>query len=178
MQITLTPLADAGVEVLPPDIVWTGTSGDFALSKGGESGPAGGLHAANPLATAVMMLLFSDARAETWELRQEHQGDRRGWVGDGFDVDVAAGEAPLGSKLWLYRRHELTDLTALEIAAEAERALQPLVRQGAVVTIKTAAEVEKAEGRIRLKVNLYGRDGREAYADRFDVLWRRVDGGL
>lgn len=178
MQITLTPLAEAGVEVLPPDVVWTGVSGDFALAASEADGPAGGLKAANPLATAVVLLLFSDARAEPYELRDEHRGDRRGWVGDGFDIDAAAGEAPLGSKLWLYRRHELTDLTALEVAAEAERALQPLLGQGAVVTIRTAATVDKAAGRLSLAVGLYGRDGREVYAPRFDILWRRADGGL
>lgn len=178
MQLTLTPLADAGVAVLPPDIVWDGTVGDFALSRGGDEGGAGGLRAANPLATAVVMLLFTDARAETYDLRAEHRGDRRGWVGDGFDVDIAQGEAPLGSLLWLFRRRELTDLTAMEIAAEAERALQPLIGQGAVAVIKTAATVNKVAGRIDLTVNLYGRDGAQAYATQFDMLWRRADGGL
>lgn len=178
MLITVTPLSDAGVEVLPPDIVWDGVRGDFALAAGGTEGPAGGLRAANPLATAVLMLLFTDARAEAYELRFEHRGDRRGWVGDGFDVDVAAGEAPLGSKLWLYRRHELTELTGLEVAAEAERALQPLIAQGAVVRVAATAEIDKVAGRLSLKINLYGRDGREAYAAQYDVLWRRADGGL
>ncbi|MCJ2108022.1 phage GP46 family protein [Methylobacterium sp. E-041] len=178
MQITLTPLADEGVAVLPPDIVWNGIFGDFALSKGGDDGPAGGLKAANPLKTAVVLLLFSDARADVSDLRFEHRGDRRGWVGDGFDVDAAAGEAPLGSKLWLYRRAVLSDLTGMEMAAEAERALQPLVRQGAVVTIATKAVVDKVGGRVLLMVDLYGRDGTKAYTDQFDLLWSRADGGL
>ena len=178
MHQTLTPLADAGVDVLPPDIVWDGTVGDFALSAGGDNGGAGGLVAANPLRTAILLLLFTDARAESYELRSEHRGDRRGWVGDGFDIDRSAGAAPLGSKLWLYRRHELTDLTGLEMAAEAKRALQPLIDQRAVVRIEAAATVDKARGRVLLTVNLYGRDGREAYADKFDLLWRRADGGL
>ena len=178
MQITITPLADEGVTVLPPDIVWNGVVGDFALSAGGGDGPGGGLVAANPLRSAVILLLFSDARADPSDLRFEHRGDRRGWVGDGFDVDTAAGEAPLGSKLWLYRRSVLSDLTGMEMAAEAERALQPLIRQGAVVEIRTKAAVDKVGGRITLTVNLYGRNGREAYADQFDLLWRRADGGL
>lgn len=176
MQISITPLADEGVTVLPPDIVWNGIVGDFAVSAGGDDGPAGGLVAANPLKTAVILLLFSDARADAEDLRFEHRGDRRGWVGDGFDT--AAGEAPLGSKLWIYRRAVLSDLTGMEMAAEAERALQPLIRQGAVATIKTKAAVDKAGGRVMLIVNLYGRDGSEVYADQFDLLWRRADGGL
>lgn len=178
MQLTLTPLADEGVSVLPFDIVWNGISGDFAVSAGGDDGPAGGLVAANPLRTAVILLLFSDARADPSTLRFEHRGDRRGWPGDGFDVDTAAGEAPLGSWLWLYRRAALLDATADEIAAEAERALQPLIRQGAAVRVETSAIADKAGGRVSLTVGVYGRDGQNVYADKFDILWRRADGGL
>ena len=178
MRLTVTPLGDSGVEVLPPDIVWDGRVGDFAISSGGDQGAAGGLVAANPLRTAVLLLLFSDARAEGHELRQEHGGDARGWVGDGFDVDLARSEAPLGSKLWLYRRHDLTDLTGMEMAAEVERALQPLIDQRAAVRVTAIPEVRKAEGIVAMTINLYGRDGREAYAERFDPLWRRADGGL
>ena len=178
MQLILTPLADAGVSVLPPDIVWDGTVGDFAIAVVPEDGPAGGLVSANPLATAALLLLFTDARAETWELRAEHAGDRRGWPGDGFDVDAAKGEAPLGSKLWLFRRHELTDATGMQIEAEAARALEPLKVQGAVVSITTKATIDKVGGRVLLTIALYGRDGREVFNAKFDPLWRRVDGRL
>ncbi len=178
MQLTLTPLADAGVSLLPFDIVWNGIVGDFAVSAGGADGPAGGLVSANPLRTAVLLLLFSDQRADPAMLRFEHRGDRRGWPGDGFDVDRGAGEAPLGSLLWLYRRRELLDVTGQEIEAEAQRALQPLIRQGVVATITASAAVDKARGRVNLATDLYRRDGAKAYADKFDILWRRADGGL
>ena len=178
MQLTLTSLADASDTLLPPDIVWNGYVGDFAVSAGGDDGAAGGLVAANPLRTAVILLLFTDARAETYQLRFEHRGDRRGWPGDGFDVDTAKGEAPLGSLLWTFRRHELNDRTAMEVAAEAERALQPLLGQQAVVAIRTKAVADKGAGRIVLTINLYGRDGRDLYAPQFDLLWSRADGGL
>ena len=176
MQLTITPLAEAGVDVLPPDIVWSGTVGDFAVSTRPEDGPIGGLVGRNPIETAVLLLLFTDCRAEPHELRHEHAGDRRGWPGDGFDVDEARGEAPLGSKLWLYRRHELLDRTGLEIEAEIHRALAPLKKQHAVARIAVKAEVQKAEGRVAASINLYGRDGREVYAGRFDPLWRRIGG--
>ncbi len=178
MQLTLTPLADAGVSLLPWDIVWNGTVGDFAVSAGGDDGPAGGLVSANPLRTAVLLLLFSDARADPASLRFEHRGDRRGWPGDGFDVDAAAGEAPLGSLLWLFRRSPLRDATKAQIEAEAQRALKPLIRQGAVAKITAAAAIDKANGRVALSVGLYARDGSQSYSDKFDILWRRADGGL
>lgn len=178
MQLTLTPLGDAGVEVLPPDVLWNGFTGDFAIATKPEQGGAGGLVAAHPLRTAAILLLFTDARADTSDLRAEHRGDRRGWPGDGFDVDVARGERPLGSKLWIYRRHELDDDTGRQVAAEARRALQPLIDQQAVVRVDTTFEVDKPGGKILLGIKLYGRDGRDAYADRFDLLWRRQDGGV
>lgn len=178
MQLTLTPLADAGVSVLPFDIVWNGIVGDFAISAGGDDGPAGGLVSANPLSTAVLLLLFSDARAGAVDLRFEHRADRRGWPGDGFDVDTAGGEAPLGSLLWLFRRSALLDITAAQVEAEAQRALRPLVRQGAVAKTTTSAVCDKAAGRIALSVGLFARDGSQTYADKFDILWRRADGGL
>lgn len=178
MQLTITPLAEAGVAVLPPDIVWNGYVGDFAVSLRPQDGPVGGLVAANPLRTAVLILLFTDARAEAAQLRFEHGGDRRGWPGDGFDMDRAAGEAPLGSTLWLYRRHDLNDDTGRAMAAEAERALHPLIAQKAVARIDVGFVVDKMAGAVRLSIALYGRDGRQSFAERFDYLWRQVDGRL
>ena len=188
MMLKITPLAEAGVDVLPPDVVWMkvdgtpagpgepGVYGDFAISAAREDGPIGGFVARDPLRSAVLLLLFTDARAEVSQLRLEHAGDRRGWVGDGFDVDRAAGEEPLGSTLWLYRRRELTDWTAMEVEAEAERALKPLLRQGAVARIDVKAAADKTNSRITLAVDLYGRDDRKTYASKFDLLWKRADG--
>lgn len=178
MQLNLTPLADAGVAVLPPDVVWNGTAGDFALAASDADGPAGGLVAANPLKTATLLLLMTDGVADETDLRDEHGGDRRGWPGDGFDIDTGNGEAPLGSKLWLYRRSILAEMTGYEVAAEAKRALEPLIKQGAVVRVDASSDVDFENDRLFLTVNLYGRDGRVAYHDKFDMLWRRSDGRL
>ncbi|WP_058617629.1 phage GP46 family protein [Methylobacterium indicum] len=190
MQITVTPLADTRVVVLPPDIVWlkadgtpagpgeSGVVGDFRLSTRAADGPVGGLVAANPLRTATLLLLFTDIRCESFELRPEHRGDRRGWPGDGFDIDTAAGEAPLGSKLWLYRRSILSEQVGMQVAAEAKRALSPLLRQQAVARIDTAYVLDIEGDALGLPIDMYGRDGRKVYADRFDFLWSRSDGGL
>lgn len=176
MQLTLTPLEDAGVEVLPPDIIWNGFVGDFGVSIDPADGGVGGLVARNPIRTAVLLLLFTDAQAETHDLTFEQHGDRRGWPGDGFDVDVASGEAPLGSRLWLFRRSVINAGTLRAIEDEASRALQPLITQGLVVRIDVAGESDPAFNTIRLAVNLYGRDGAKIYAARFDPLWKRADG--
>ena len=184
------PLSAAGVVDLPPDIVWLtrdgrpaapgepGVSGDFALADGSADGPAGGLRAANPLMSAVIACLFSDAPCEPWQLKPEHEGDFRGFPGDAIDLDEAAGEQPLGSFFWLFRREVLSPQVVLAVPAEAKRALSPLVRQGAVARVEASAEPDYARERLNLAVDLYARDGAKVFAAQFDILWRRADGRL
>ncbi len=180
MQLTITSLTDAGVVTLPPDIVWGGRSGDFAVSTDPSQGGVGGLVAVNPIQTAILVLLFTDVRVDPTDLRYEMHGDRRGWVGDGFDVRADLGEAPLGSRLWLYRRSVLVTAvkkpTLAAIEADALSALQPLVAQGAAAKITVSGSQDGPAGRIYLDIKVYGRGKRELYSGRFDTLWRRADG--
>ncbi len=163
-MLKITPLETAGVQVLPFDIVWNNERGDFAVSA------ATGLQASDPIRTAVVMLLFTDARGTDAEMLHADETDKRGWVGDGFDVDTAAGEAPLGSRLWLYRREALTDAVARKFDDEARRCLQPLIDQGAAARIDVAAEAVGLN-LLRLSIEIYGRDGGKRFSDRFDILW-------
>ncbi|WP_457091403.1 phage GP46 family protein [Microvirga sp. P5_D2] len=168
-MLAIKPLSTADRAVLPPDVVIIdGTTGDFVLDA------ATGLRARNPIATAIALCLLTDARASQDELRHEHAGDARGWPGDGFDVDASRGETELGSKLWLYRRHELTDETGRAVEDEARRALQTLIRQGLASRIDVKATVQKAEGRIALEVAVIGRGGRNTTHVRFDPLWKLI----
>jgi phage gp46-like protein len=187
MLLTLTPLADAGVVTLPPDLVWLkadgsragtgyGVRGDFAVSVSAADGP-GGLEAKSPLQTAVIALLFTDVRVEGYEIDAGRAGDQRGWPGDGFDVDAAAGEQPLGSKLWLLRRMDLNDQTAMWAQAEAKRALAPLKTQGLCVKIEAKATPDFANDTLWLAIALYGRDGAQIYASKFDLIWKLATGG-
>ena len=187
MLLTLTPLADAGVVALPPDLVWQkadgsraeatyGVRGDFALAVTAADGP-GGLEAKNPLQTAVIALLFTDVRVEGYEIDAGRAGDQRGWPGDGFDVDPTAGEQPLGSKLWLLRRKDLNDQTAMWAQAEAKRALAPLKAQGLAVKIEATATPDYAADTLWLAIALYGRDGAQIYAAKFDLIWKLATGG-
>ncbi len=176
MQITISSINEDGIAVLPPDLIWNGFTGDFVVATVPAEGGVGGFVARNPIQTAVLMLLFTDVRVDPSELTFAQRGDCRGWVGDGFDVDTAIGEQPLGSKLWLFRRAIANAKTAAAIAAEARRALQPLIVQGVVVRIDASTELLAAENQIRLAVALYGRDGTQVYAAKFDALWKRVGG--
>jgi phage gp46-like protein len=168
-MLTIRPLSTADRTVLPPDVVIIdGTTGDFVLDE------RTGLQAQNPIATAIALCLLTDARASQDELRHEHVGDARGWPGDGFDIDASRGETELGSKLWLYRRHELVDETGRAVEDEARRALQTLIGQGLATRIDVKATVQKAEGRILLEVAVIGRDGRNTINVRFDPLWKLI----
>ena len=180
MDLTLTPLgplADIGVAVLPPDVLWDGQSGDFYLSKVPEDGGPGGFVAANPIASAVMMLLFSDARPSAALGGPQPTGDPRGWPGDGFDIRKDRGEGPLGSTFWRFRRAVVNDDTAREIELAALFALRPLKTQGLAERIEATAVALPDDGEVRLTVGVYAGE-KEIYAQSFDALWRRADGGI
>lgn len=174
-MLTITPLAEAGVDVLPPDIVWNGMVGDVAISTRSQDGGIGGYIAKAPIATAVILLLFSDAPVDLSELDPDDGGDRRGWPGDSFDIDPSKAEGPMGSHLWRFRRRALNGQTATELEDEIQRALSPLLRQQAVARIDVTAEAKPADDTITATVKLYGRDGRTIYAEKFDPLWKRTD---
>lgn len=186
MLLTLTPLADAGVVLLPPDIVWQradgspagagfGVRGDFALAANPADG-AGALVARDPLRTAVILCLMTDARVADYEIDAGRAGDRRGYPGDGVDIDGTGPEQAMGSKLWLLRRMDLNDQTAMWAQAEARRALAPLVAQGAAARVEARATPDHARDALGLWVGLYARDGAQVYAEQFDLLWRLATG--
>lgn len=150
----------------PPDIAWAGMSGDFVED------PVFGLASGNPIRSAIIQLLFSHAACEPADLRFEHGGDRRGWAGDSFGVDLRRGEQPLGSTLWLLRRQKLDAKIARRAEVEAERALQPLIRQKIAASIGAAGTIGGRGDKLDLAITLRARDGRPVFSDRFDVLWK------
>ena len=161
MIITITQINGAAAQIAaPPDIVWSGTVGDFA------DDPVRGLKSDSPLETAIVIALFTDAPADEAALRYEHAGDFRGFPGDGID-----GEAT-GSTLWIYRRRELSDIVAMEVKAEIERALSGLIDQQAVAKIVVSTAADKPAGKIAASIDIFARDGSTTYAKKFDLIWR------
>jgi phage gp46-like protein len=139
---------------------------------------AGGLQSIAALATAVYLLLFTDAYVPpTHPLAYLADGDNRGWWGDGIDVDATAGEQPLGSWLWLLGRAPLV-VAGMPIEQWAQslalQALAPLQTQGVVAKIVATATVITQYSRVDLSVQLYGSDGTLMFDQDFELVWQQI----
>lgn len=168
------PLAAPDEPLLDPDIVWDGVTGDLALTPIDEPVNPGGLRARQALATAILICLMTDVRAEPSELRD---GDvNRGWPGDSFERD--ADEPALGSKLWLLRRRVVNAETALLAEDYAREALQSLIGQGAVARFDVVATALPERSRLDLAITGYGRTGAVVHDQKFAVLWEQLNGSV
>jgi len=166
--------------ILTWDTVWDERTGygDWAYAPASETYNPGGLQAEAALQTAVELCLFTDRFCPpdhplAWLIEND---DPRGWWGDGVDVRADLGEAPMGSLLWLLARAPATLPIAQWAQTMALESLQPLIGQQAVVRIDAQAELSPPS-RIDLAVQLYGRDGAQLFARRWDDLWREALGG-
>ncbi|WP_438752069.1 phage GP46 family protein [Pararhizobium sp. O133] len=171
-MLKIIPVDDAEEPYRAPDLIFDGIAGDITVNAIAHRSAPGDLKAEQGLATQVLICLMTDRRVEASELRD---GDtNRGWVGDSFDLEN--GETDLGSRLWLLRRGRLFE--GIETVAEsyAREALQPLLRQGAVVRVDATATADRSQNRLDLAVALYGREGAQVYNDTFAILWRQIDG--
>ena len=150
--------------------------GDYALAGADETLNRGGLRAKAGIATAVELALFTDARCPDGHplSRFVDEGDRRGWWGNSVDERADLGEQELGSLLWLLERAALTPDVARWAESLSADALAPLLKQGAVARIVTAAEVPASGNRLNLAISLYARDGSKIYDRKFEDLWRQA----
>jgi phage gp46-like protein len=88
------------------------------------------------LRSAVLISLFSDARAKADDRLPDDSGDRRGWPGDAM-ADVAGDR--IGSRLWLLRREKQTEETRRRAAEYAREALLWLIDDGLAASIEIEA---------------------------------------
>lgn len=171
----IIPIKEHADPSLAPDLVWDGIMSDLALAEIGEIGNRNGLRARAHLETAVLICLMTDARASQDELRTDDIN--RGWPGDSFDIDTAAGEAPIGSKLWLLLRRTVDEVHVPKLAEDyAREALQPLIDQGAVAAITVAATGYPSEHRLELAITLTDRAGAVLIAPNYSILWENLHG--
>ncbi|WP_438278071.1 phage GP46 family protein [Nitrobacter sp.] len=169
---------DTAQPILLWDSIWQPQHGfaDWALADPDEPQNQGGLRAKAALHTSVIQLLFTDKRiADDHPLQYlVANGDPRGWWGDGVDVRGDLHETDLGSLLWVFERSILTEDIRRWVEAIALDALAPLIKQLAAVRIEAKASAEFALNRLDLAIQIYGRDGRQVYDNRFEDIWKQT----
>ncbi len=94
-------------------ITWNNETG-----RGDIEITSAGLRQDDGLATLVLQILFTDARADPSDVLPDGTNDRRGWIGDTF------ADQPWGSKLWLLDRSKITTDVRNKAVTYAQTALE------------------------------------------------------
>ncbi|MEZ5709735.1 MAG: phage GP46 family protein [Blastomonas sp.] len=134
-----------------------GWHGDIAVTGGALTLDMG-------MRTAILISLFSDARAPDGAALPEESADRRGWWGDDF------GEAgdQTGSLLWLISRAKITAQTLNQARNAALGALQWLIDDGIASRIDVTVEAQQGQ-RLAIGVVLERPEG--PARERHDFTW-------
>lgn len=154
------------------------SAADMALTSGALLGDDG-------LRTAILISLFSNARAPAGADLPERGDDRQGWWGDEFAAANTATSGPaseadaLGSTLWLLRRAKLLPAVVEQARAAAAAALGWLVRDGVASSVTVLAQARGADsgaGLLALGVVLDRPAG--PGRQRFDYTWDASTGDV
>lgn len=128
-------------------LVWNADAlaADLLLGNGQLATDAG-------MRTAILISLFSDARAADDEELPEAGGDRRGWWGDAFarearpDAGTARDVNRIGSLLWLLSRSKITTRVLTQAQQACEEALAWLVRDGIASAVRVVVMAQTRAG--------------------------------
>jgi phage gp46-like protein len=124
-------------------LVWNAdaATADLLLGNGQLATDAG-------LRTAILISLFTDARAADDEQLPEAGTDRRGWWGDAFardarpDAGTARDTNRIGSLLWLLSRSKITPRVMAQAQQACEEALAWLLRDGIAAAVRVVVEAQ------------------------------------
>lgn len=136
-------------------LAWYDFGADIAV-QGGDLLPDNGL------ATAVLISLFTDARAP--QLSELPQGEKsvRGWWGD-------LGEHITGSLLWLVQREKVLPEVALRAQEYAEAALAWMLEDGVAEAITVEATLVRPIG-LQLRITIT-----RGASKQYSYLWDAVE---
>jgi len=146
-----------------------GTMGTWQLS-GSAVNNEGGFKNEDPLGTAIMIALFTDARLPDYMVGRYgfNRSDQREWHGNTFAI--AEGEEVLGSLLWTLRRAPMNDYTCRLAEHFCAEALQPLIRQGRASDFTiTARIVNKILGHMQINIRSFGSENRDFTAELYAI---------
>lgn len=88
------------------------------------------------LKTAILLSLFTDARAELEDELPAQESNRRGWWAEGMET----APHPFGCKWWLRWRQKQTEETAAVFADDAREALAWMITDGVVTAIDISTQ--------------------------------------
>jgi phage gp46-like protein len=129
-------------------IVWNANRGQFALTEGEDD-----ILTDPGLETAVIVSLFSDARAGEHDELPATETDRRGWWGGDFE------ETPFGSKLWLLGREKQMQSVVARAEEYAAAALAWMKRDRVALAVTVAGSIPRP-GWLHLRIDITRPDGR------------------
>ncbi|MDA0148862.1 phage GP46 family protein [Vibrio sp. LaRot3] len=98
-------------------VIWTQYGARYDLSEGQLAQDDG-------LSSLVILMLFTDARANESDELPNQSTDRKGWPGNTYS------DFEWGSRLWLLMRRKITTETKSLAKEYATEALKPLVNYG------------------------------------------------
>ena len=145
------------------DIALLPQNGDFSADI---SLILAGLATDDGLRTAVIISLFSDARAADDDPLPHHDADRRGWWGDAY------AEIPgdvTGSKLWLLSRAKQLPATLTSAETYARASLAWLIADGVASAVSVVASFPN-RGWLGLAIDIARPNG--PARQHFDFVWR------
>lgn len=126
------------------------------------------LAADDGLETAVILSLFTDARASNDDPLPFGESDRRGWWADAFP---SVDRDRIGSRLWLLRREKQTQDTLNRAREYAEEALAWLIADGVARSVEVESFIVR-NGVLGLSVVIQRPDASIARF-RYETLWNR-----
>ena len=163
-------------QYLPWDTVIDPATGiwDWAPQGPGASSNIGGLLVADPIQTAILIGLGTDARcpADHPLAKYVEAGDPRGWWGDGVDIRADLSEQPLGGLMWLLERAVVSEENRRWAESLSMDALSPLVSCGACTFLSTSAKLWQGQNLITLDVTAIGSYGGRTFNQKYDGIWR------
>ena len=115
--------------------------------------------------TAILISLFTDARAADDDALPQPGGDPRGWWGDALAADRGDG---IGSRLWLLSREKITAATVNRARDYAEAALAWLVEDRVAKSVVVEVEAIRPQT-LALSVAIERPTG--PARDRYDFVW-------
>lgn len=136
-------------------LAWNDFGADVII-QGGDLVADGGL------ATAVLISLFTDARAPQLSELPQGEKSQRGWWGD-------LSQQITGSLLWLIQREKVLPEVALRAQEYAENALAWLIEEGVAEIVTVNAQLVRPIG-LQLNISIT-----RGAAKQYSYLWDAVE---